>query len=239
MWEPDFINYATKYFYEDLDFENEKFKVKFIKDIERIIRTSLEYRNYIKFLKTDAELTMCTVMNRLPEDLMGRITLEMHHCPLTLFDLVDTVLNKYVVTNTTFTRISIANEVMDLHYAGWIGLVPLTKTMHQLVHSGTKVVHPADVFGDYSKFINVYSPFMEEDTLEKVKDFDKLDRSIVDRNIRDSLEVNPTLFIPLDHRDYATVPLSVTDQSDYEEDETDDEEYDDFEDDISMLDEFN
>ena len=49
-FKPLFNLYRSKSFYNDLELlTNEKNKEKFIKSIERIIRTSIEYRNYIGY----------------------------------------------------------------------------------------------------------------------------------------------------------------------------------------------
>jgi hypothetical protein len=82
------FNYGTSNFYFSLNLEDdEKQKTKFIKDIERIVRSSLEYRNYIKFLKTEALINYCSVLNKLPDDIVNSISIEMHHYPFTLYDI--------------------------------------------------------------------------------------------------------------------------------------------------------
>ena len=48
---------------------------------------------------------------------------------------------------------------MKLHYEGKIGLVPLTKTAHELVHGGSIFIplNKDYVFGDYEKLIEEYN----------------------------------------------------------------------------------
>lgn len=199
---PDFEFYGTEFFYTDLKLlDNDKSKEKFIKTIERIIRTSIEYRGYIKYLKTEALLTQCVVMNKLPAEVAAGLSLEMHHCPLTLYDLVDIILTKYLLLEKPFTRISIANEVMDAHYMNQIGIVPMTITMHQMIHNGCNLVNKNDVFGNYKAFADNYSIYLSEEHRNKIEKIESMSDTYIAASRKSYLEINPTLYIERDDSD--------------------------------------
>lgn len=174
--------------------ESEKEKDRFIKDIEGIIRRSSEYRNFIKFLRNEALLNYCTVMNKLPEDVIQQLSLEMHHYPYTLYDLVKTVLDTYLGNRNDFSRLSIANEVMDLHYNLMVGIVPVTKTMHELAHSRHIKISIKSVFGNYNKFTEFYQAYIPLEKIQEIQELESMKEDYLLKVNSRSLEINPSLF---------------------------------------------
>ena len=72
---------------------------------------------------------------------MGNIStldtdLEFHHYPFTLYDICEIVVMKGAADQKYESSFSAAKKIMDLHYKNIIGLVPLTKTNHELAHDG-------------------------------------------------------------------------------------------------------
>jgi hypothetical protein len=147
----DFYNLEIHY--------EEKARQKFIKYIEKIIRRSYEYRAYIGFLKNELNITKCTFLPMIDINEIKKVGLEFHHYPYTLFDIVSIVLDEHILVRGEkfINPFDIAEEVMELHFQNYIGLVPLTTTVHELVHSGKIFVNLKYVFGNYNKFINLYS----------------------------------------------------------------------------------
>jgi hypothetical protein len=192
-------SYGTAAFYIPLNLsDNPKARTKFIKDLESIIRSSAEYKRFIKFLRTEALMNYCTIMKKMPEDVIKKITLEMHHYPFTLYDIVETVLERHLVNDLDFSRLSIANEVMDLHYNLKVGIVPITKTMHELAHSRNVKISMKDVFGDYTKFMEFYKFFIPSEKKLEIEELENMtEEYLVSFNSR-TLELNPTLFIESD-----------------------------------------
>ncbi|AMS01326.1 hypothetical protein AR9_g242 [Bacillus phage AR9] len=181
---------------------NEKERLKFIKRIEKIIRRSFEYKTYIGFLKNELDLTKCTFLPMVDTKEIKKVGLEFHHYPFTLFDIVSIVLDEHILVNgeKRINPFDIAEEVMELHYQNYIGLVPLTKTVHELVHSGKIFVNLNYVFGNYTKFINKYESANTENfqvllgNLEQLSqkedregsiNGDILDKSLLKLNIKD------------------------------------------------------
>lgn len=149
----------------------DKDKVKFIKTVENIVRQSLEYRDYISFLKENIGLDKCVFFQNIGgKNSSKRISIEIHHDPLTLYDIVLIVLNKYKDQGLPINDIDIAEEVMELHYENKVGLVPLSKTMHEVVHNSTKVFVPLTmVYGQYSDFIKEYEPYIPNEIILKIE----------------------------------------------------------------------
>jgi hypothetical protein len=119
--------------------------------------------------------------------------IEMHHYPFTLYDLVDIVITKRNRANQGFSTIEVANEVVELHYRNLIGLVPLSKTAHQLAHSGEIFIDLRHVFGNYKEFISQYNAGMTGEHIERLQRLLALTNnpSALERN-KELLSINRT-----------------------------------------------
>lgn len=107
------------------------------------------------------------------------MSLEFHHYPFTLFDLVAIVLqdkiNKGVKDISPFL---IANEVMQLHYENLVGLVPLSKTVHELAHSGEIFISLDLVFGNVKEFLRRYKRALNEEQRGQLRKLIELTESM-------------------------------------------------------------
>lgn len=137
-------------------------EVKLVKVAEKLVRKSFEYSHYLGYLKNDLGMTMCSVMPQVNAEFAS---LEMHHYPFTLFELCLIVLKKQQVNDEDITSFSIADEVLELHYQHRVGLVPLSKTVHDLVHAGKIFIRLQQVFGDILSFTKEYKDYIPEDTI--------------------------------------------------------------------------
>ena len=150
--------------------ETDKAKSKFIKRCENMIRSSLEYRDYIAYLKDYLDMSHCAFFENVENGNGSRVKIEIHHEPLTLYDIVQTVLNKHQEEGIPINDLFIADEVMDLHYQNMVGLIPLSKSIHQIVHHGTDIVIPLSlVYGNYKKFIEEYQDYLDDYVLDKLE----------------------------------------------------------------------
>lgn len=149
---------------------------KVIKRIERIIRSSMEYRDLMFFLKENVDFDQCLFFSGVTNSNGNKSRIEIHHEPFTLYDLVDIVLCKWEETGRPLNELYIAEEIMELHYKNMVGLVPLSKTVHELVHSsykqGTdKLFIPINlVYGDFKEFIEDYGDYIDDAIYTKYKD---------------------------------------------------------------------
>lgn len=148
--------------YEKLDYpfiEVSEANDKLIKKIEKIVRNSIEYREYINFLKDELDMNFCSFFQGLD---YNNVTIEMHHV-ITLYDITSIVLNKKLTNEFNITPFDVAEEVMKLHYENKIALMPLSETIHELYHTGDIFIPITYSFGDYESFYNEYKAYMTSD----------------------------------------------------------------------------
>jgi len=129
---------------------------RFIRNCESHIRTSLEYRKWVA--STYGVQKICAVCGVSPYE----ATIEVHHHPFTLFDLVEVALSKMKRLNT----LVVSTLVLGWHFRGIVGWVPLCKTHHESVHNLITHLHPSVIQGQWQVLIEKYSP--PEDVLTRV-----------------------------------------------------------------------
>ena len=170
---------------------NDKDRVKFVNRIERIVRSSMEYKDYVAFLKEYVDMTKCSFFKGVTNVDNRKIKIEIHHEPFTLFDIVSTVLNKWESECIPLNDLLIADEVMSLHYTNEVGLIPLSQTVHLMVHDNVNIVIPLYlIYGKYKDFIREYQDYISEEM------YDKIERKIsLTKNIKqDSFDMFKTEF---------------------------------------------
>ena len=179
---------------------------KYVKSIERIIRSSYEYSTYIGILKNKMDLTRCRFIPDVDITETKGLSLEIHHYPFTLYELVDYKINQLEELGRltdTFNPFLVARAVMQMHYQGRVGLVPLSVTVHELVHDGDIFVPLTDkfVFGNWeegAKLDLVYP----DDTESRLQLLKKLTKDYV---INDNLDLDALKHIQtrikMDHED--------------------------------------
>lgn len=147
---------------------------KVILRIEKIIRSSTEYKDYILFLKENFDMNECAFFKGVVHDSEHKnVRIEIHHEPFTLRDYVQTVLTKWIEEGNPINELYIAEEVMQIHYKNMVGLIPLSRTMHQMAHKSSKCKIPLNCcYGNYLKFLQEYEDYVD-DAL-----YDKLERKI-------------------------------------------------------------
>lgn len=154
----------------------EAYSKKFIKSTEKIIRTSKEYSDYLSYLVVTQGLNRDSLM----ADLDQAVTMEFHHYPFTLFDICSIVLDQMFHDKEKITTFSLARKVLQLHYDNKVGLVKLSKTNHELAHSGDYYIPLTSVFGDVNQFIlDFYNfiPFSLVETYNRLLEVTDYDNS--------------------------------------------------------------
>ena len=143
---------------------------RFIKKIEALVRSSREYSRYIAYMRTDLGMNRCSFLSNLDMS-SDEISLEFHHCPINLYQIVDIIITHRLARGQAVTSLSVADEVMRAHYDNTIGLVPLSRSVHKLVHSGALVVHPAMVHGNWLEFLRAYPDGVNEELIASLLAF--------------------------------------------------------------------
>ena len=167
---------------EDDGFFNEEFTIKeiftdedlkrFVKSVERLVRSSEEYGQYISYFYHISGATRCSILGNIDMSIDG-MGLELHHCPLTLYDICEIVIAHKFATGRAITSLTVADEIMNIHSKNFIGVVPLSVSAHKLVHAGILKVHWSQVVGNWVQFIRQYNQGVTADHLNKVITFTK------------------------------------------------------------------
>jgi hypothetical protein len=161
-------NYGNLSFYSDILIDD-KAKVQFIKQCVSLVRKCSEYSRYRKFLLDNLNMDKCSILSNLTNEESSAAGLELHHAPLTLYDIVELILGQMEYNEERITTFAIANKVMVYHWRGLIGLVPLTETIHEAVHSGQIIVDPRSIFGNWQQLIDENRNGLTEHFVEKLK----------------------------------------------------------------------
>lgn len=156
----------------DYDLNDEKSFTKYLQDIEKVVRTSFEYKQMINYLRNYCDMNKCSFYQSVSNADTPKIHIEIHHDPLSLYDIVVIVYNKRAAFRESLEVEHVAKEVMYLHYDMQIGLIPLSETVHELVHNQYLFVPSNKVYGKYKQFVMDYKPFIP---LEQMNILDRIE----------------------------------------------------------------
>ena len=152
---------------QDYDIFDDKDFKKYIGDIEKICRTSFEYRQFVNYLREYMNMNKCSFFSNVTNSESFKIKIHLHHCPFTLYDICMTVFNKRNFYGESLEVEMVAKEVMYIHYFLMVGIIPLAETVHELVHSQILFIPIDNVLGNYSEFIEIYKEFIPEEAMER------------------------------------------------------------------------
>ena len=171
----------------------EEFDEKRIASIERLIRSSYEYRSFITYMKNDLHITKDMLLPGLDIS-KYKFSLEMHHYPFTLFDLVD-IIGRYLIKNNKSTDRGVSNFdigelVMKEHYAGNVGLIPLSESMHKAFHNGAIKIPWSSVYSNNNvdKFVAKYRSSITDEEYDKYITAKTIDSLAAMENNKDILK---------------------------------------------------
>ena len=89
-------------------------------------------------MKEELDLTKCALLPSI-DIKTTPVSLEFHHFPFTLFDVTSTIgksMLEGLSEDETVSCFDISEAVMKEHYLNNVGLIPLTKTLHEMAHNG-------------------------------------------------------------------------------------------------------
>lgn len=142
----------------------------FVNEIKAICRKSLEYEDYTSYLRTNVGMDSCAFFKGISKQTNRKIKIEIHHTPLTLADIIRIVVKKAIATGEELNSLLLAEEVMELHYANRVGLIPLSKTLHELADNTDKLKIPIYmIYGNFKEFIKAYEDYIDEEDDIKAK----------------------------------------------------------------------
>lgn len=149
---------------------------KLLKKLVTTVRNSLEYKEYIQFLKDELDMNYCSFFNNINWDYAE---IDMHHVMLTLYDIIYIVSMKKLNEESNITIYDIMEEVMKLHYECKVLLIPISKTIHELVHSGDIFIPIQYAFGNFNEFYNEYKKYFTTEQKELIKEYISLSNDII------------------------------------------------------------
>lgn len=157
----------------DYDLNDEKSFKKYMQAVEKCVRTSFEYKAMISYLREYMDMNQCAFYSNVNNIDTTKIHIEIHHEPLSLYDICIIVYNKRVAFNEPLDEEYVAKEVMYHHYNLMVGLIPLAETVHQLVHAQYLFIPTTAVLGRYRDFVNMFEPYMLPEQLEVLEHIEK------------------------------------------------------------------
>ena len=179
----------------DFDLSDEKSFRKYIQTIEKTVRTSFEYRQMVQYLREYMDMNKCAFYENVSNIDTTKVHIEIHHEPLSLYDICLIVYNKRVAFNEPLDEEFVAKEVMYLHYNLMVGLIPLAETVHQLVHAQYLFVPTTTVLGKYREFVNRYEPYMLP---EQIETLDHIEEATKTYNMNDAETILSKNYIYVD-----------------------------------------
>ena len=133
---------------------------KLINDVENLCRHSFTYQEWVQYLRNYMDMNKCSFFENISNVDTTSIKIHLHHSPITLMEMVVTILEKRKFYKESLLIEAIAKEVMYVHYCTMVGIIPLCETVHELVHNQFIFVPNSAVMGNYKWFIDQYGPWI-------------------------------------------------------------------------------
>lgn len=133
--------------------------MKFIKKVEKTVRGNPDYKQYLEYLRDEEGMDKCAYFHNVNS---SRAEIQIHHVLSNLYTICVTVCNRLMSTGKKVSTFILADEVIQLHMKNWVALVPLTTTIHELVHANKIKIPKGQIFGDYASYYEMHEPFMDE-----------------------------------------------------------------------------
>jgi hypothetical protein len=166
-----------------------------IKDVENLCRHSYTYQEWVQYLRKYMDMNKCSFFQNVDNIDTTSIKIHLHHSPITLMEIVVTILEKRKFYKESLLVEAIAKEVMYVHYCTMVGVIPLCETVHELVHNQFLFVPNTAVMGNYKWFIDEYSPFIPTQVRTKLDNIEQWTRFY---NKEDNTNVIKAHYIYLD-----------------------------------------
>jgi len=144
-------------------FACEKDMNKFIKCVERQVRSSVEYKYWVKYVTEALGHSTCALTN----EVMGECTIEIHHHPIPLYTVCKGVIMSQLNGDQKVCTFDISTNVIEKHFQNKVGYIPLISDLHEKYHAGFQDLPIELVNGNYKDLIATL-PF-EEDEVSRIE----------------------------------------------------------------------
>lgn len=189
------MDVLPEYDKEDYNLSDDKDREKYFKDIEKIVRGSFEYREYVGYLRDYMDMNKCSFFENVNNLESFNIKIHLHHSPITLYEIVVIVFNKRLFHKESVDSEMVAKEVMYVHYCLLIGLIPLCETVHELVHNEYLFIPNSSVLGNYKDFIEMYKQWIPPEIIAKL---DRIETHTQIYDEQENMNVLKTSYVYLD-----------------------------------------
>lgn len=133
-------------------FHSEKEFDKFIKCVERLVRYSQEYKEWVSYIVETLGQDRCA----LTDELIGECKVEIHHHPINLYTICKSLVTEKMAKGHTFCSYDIATAVIELHFNNKIGYIPILGDLHEKYHNGFLTLPIELVHGDYLHILKTF-----------------------------------------------------------------------------------
>jgi len=157
-------------------FMDEKEEHKFIRKVEYLIRQSMEYKEWVDYIKHVLGSYTCKFTGEIETE----VTIDIHHHPIDLYTICKTVIQNIIHKKENFNTLIIAEKVLNLHFENRVGYIPLIRTLHEKYHNGFLRIPISLVQGDYQFLLDNLDFDIEDKSqiLSKMKCKDKVENLV-------------------------------------------------------------
>ena len=148
------------------NFNTEAEFMKFIRNCEKTIRGSIEYKEWRNYIIDILGINKCMITS----EVIDECTIELHHHVPSLFVVIKTLINKKLDNEEEFSTFDVALEAIELHFKNKIGYVTLLKSMHEKFHNGFLPIPKDLVKGDYTYFLNEFGQYIDDEDLDVINE---------------------------------------------------------------------
>ena len=152
--------------YKIENFVDPKDQIKFIKNVETLVRRANEYRLWVKYISEVLGHTHCG----LTDESLYEVSVEIHHHVPSLFIACKAMTQKMIEGGKPFCSLEVADEVLKLHFQNKIGYIPILKSLHEKFHNGFLEIPKELLHGDYDYFIKNFSKYLNDADIETIQE---------------------------------------------------------------------
>lgn len=171
------IEYRLKEYDEipipSVDGKYRKLDIQVYKYMTNAVRRVMEFKDFMYGMKHKMKLNNCTLYKNYSIDKGFHV--ELHHAPLTLFNITEAICNKQYDENKDengengwINEWRVKEEVIQVHYRFNVGVIPLNPTAHSLADSGVMKLHPDWISGDWRSFVKEYDKYISDDARRRI-----------------------------------------------------------------------
>jgi hypothetical protein len=175
------------------NFTTEKEQVSFIRNVEKIIRGSIEYKLWVSYITTTLGHNKCA----LTDEKLLECPLDVHHYPIDLFTITKIIAADFIEKEIEFTSYDIAIRAMELHYQNKISYMVLLSDIHYKYHNGFQKLPIEYVHGDWKYILDNFKVSDEE----RAEILDLANIHIDDCKVSWDSKSYPGLYVPKSEND--------------------------------------